>query len=345
MKAFSGAGIKFGIDIGSSQIRIYSGSKIVLQEASCAAIENDTGEVVGFGTDALIRMHSSQSGNYHLVWAIKNGIMTDYDITKEMLRYFINKATHQSVSRPNVMISVPCELSEVVRHALVDVVRHAGVQSVSLISAPIAAALGSGQILDLPDTILSVVIGKNLTDCGIYCCGGTVYEKSLAFGGHSIDLGICRFLQKKYHLMVVPEQAEQLKHEWASCISGGEQKVFTVRGRRLEDGVEIIIELTNHELALVMQENLMPVVKLIKDVLHYSTPEMAEDLIHNGMLLSGGSAQLPGIPQWISPQIGIPVFIPKEPETVVAIGCYQAIDNGKDLSLLINRGDKYYGGF
>ena len=89
----------------------------------------------------------------------------------------------------------------------------------------------------------------------------------------------------------------------------------------------------------------MPVVKLIKDVLHYSTPEMAEDLIHNGMLLSGGSAQLPGIPQWISSQIGIPVFIPKEPETVVAIGCYQAIDNGKDLSLLINRGDKYYGGF
>ena len=128
MKAFSGAGIKFGIDIGSSQIRIYSGSKIVLQEASCAAIENDTGEVVGFGTDALIRMHSSQSGNYHLVWAIKNGIMTDYDITKEMLRYFINKATHQSVSRRNVMISVPCEMSEVVRHARVEVVGHAGVQ-------------------------------------------------------------------------------------------------------------------------------------------------------------------------------------------------------------------------
>ena len=141
MKAFYGAGIKFGIDIGSFRIRICSGENIILEEASCAAVDDETGEIAGFGTDALIRIHSAQTGNCHLVWTIKNGIMTDYEITKEMLRYFINKATKKSVSRPNVMISIPCGLGSVVKHALIDAARHAGVQNVSLIASPAAAAI------------------------------------------------------------------------------------------------------------------------------------------------------------------------------------------------------------
>lgn len=344
MKAFYGAGIKFGIDIGSFRICICSGENIILEEASCAAVDDETGEIAGFGTDALIRIHSAQTGNCHLVWAIKNGIMTDYEITKEMLRYFINKATKKSVSRPNVMISIPCGLGSVVKHALIDAARHAGVQNVSLIAAPVAAAIGVGQVIDLPDTVLSVVIRENMTDCGMYACGGTVYEKSTSFGSHTVDLEICKFLEKKHHLMIIPEQAEQLKSEWASAVRGGEEKI-TVRGRRKEDGVEIIVEVGEHELEAVIQKAIMPVVKLIKDMFCHLTPEMADDLIHNGLLLTGDSMQLANFSEWISKQIGIPVFIPKEPENVVAIGCYKAIDRVGDLSLLVSRGDEYYGGF
>lgn len=344
MKAFYGAGIKFGIDIGSFRIRICSGENIILEEASCAAVDDETGEIAGFGTDALIRIHSAQTGNCHLVWAIKNGIMTDYEITKEMLRYFINKATKKSVSRPNVMISIPCGLGSVVKHALIDAARHAGVQNVSLIAAPVAAAIGVGQVIDLPDTVLSVVIGENMTDCGMYACGGTVCEKSASFGSHTVDLEICRFLEKKHHLMIIPEQAEQLKSEWASAVRGGEEKI-TIRGRRKEDGVEIIVEVGEHELEAVIQKAIMPVVKLIKDMFCHLTPEMADDLIHNGLLLTGDSMQLANFSEWISKQIGIPVFIPKEPENVVVIGCYKAIDRVGDLSLLVSRGDEYYGGF
>ena len=286
MKAFSGTGIKFGIDIGSSQVRIYSDSKIVLEESSCAAVDNATGEILGFGTDAIIRTHSSQAGSCRLEWAVKNGVMADYEMTKGMLRYFINKASRQSVNRPNVMISTSCEISSVVKHALVDAARHAGAQKVSLISSSAAAAVGAGLVLDLPDAVLSTVIGKDRTDCGIYCCGGVVYEKGIAFGGVTIDLEITQFLYDKYHLMIGENQAEQLKHEWVSVIHRRENRVFTVRGRRIEDGVEIIVELTDSELAPVMQRNLMPVVKLIKEVLRFSTPDMAEDLIRNGMLIS-----------------------------------------------------------
>ena len=119
-----------------------------------------------------------------------------------MLRYFINKAIRHSVSRPTVMMATPCEISSVVRHALVDALAHAGAQQIFLLSAPAAAAIGAGVIIDTPEAVLSTVIGKDVTDCGIYCAGGVVEEHGISFGGKTIDEGIRRFVQAKYHLMI-----------------------------------------------------------------------------------------------------------------------------------------------
>lgn len=342
MKAFSGVGIRLGIDIGSSQIRIYSDNKIILEEASCAAV-NGNGMILGFGTDAIVRSHSPDQ-KCHLEWTVKNGIMIDYEITKAMLRYFINKAIHHSVNRPTVMVSLPCEISSVVRHALVDALVHAGAQHVFLISAPAAAAVGSGVVPDLPGTVFSTVIGKDVTDCGIYCCGGVVQEKGISFGGRTIDEGICHFIQKKYNLTIGMDQAEKLKREWVSVMHASRNESFTVRGRRLADGVEVIIELTERTLSPVMQSILQPVVQLMKRVLRSATPEMAEDLIKSGMILAGGTAQLPGISDWISSQIGIPVFVAEDPEDVVAAGCYLSLNDIDRLPMIIESGKKYFGG-
>ena len=133
MKVFSGINDKLGIDMGSSQIRIYSDKRVILEEASCAALEDNSGKILGFGTDAIIRSHSS-SGDCRIEWTIRNGIMVDYEITKKMLRYFINKAIRHSVSRPTVMMATPCEISSVVRHALVDALAHAGAQHIFIVS-------------------------------------------------------------------------------------------------------------------------------------------------------------------------------------------------------------------
>lgn len=343
MKVFSGINDKLGIDMGSSQIRIYSDKKVILEEASCAALEDNSGKILGFGTDAIIRSHSSGE-DCRIEWTIRNGIMVDYEITKKMLRYFINKAIRHSVSRPTVMMATPCEISSVVRHALVDALAHAGAQQIFLLSAPVAAAIGAGVIIDTPEAVLSTVIGKDVTDCGIYCAGGVVEEHGISFGGKTIDEGIRRFVQAKYHLMIGMTQAEQLKREWISVVHTGESSTFTIRGRRIADGVEIILELTERNLSPIMQRILQPVVQLIKKVMRAATPEMAEDLLKNGMILSGGTAKLSGIDEWIASQIGVPVFVADEPENVVAKGCCLALGNAVRLPMLVESGEKYYGG-
>ena len=169
-------------------------------------------------------------------------------------------------------------------------------------------------------------------------------KKSVAFGGHNIDEEIYRFLQEDYNILVGMEQAERLKQEWISVVHTGENRTFTVRGRRMSDGVEIIIELAEHHLLPLMQRILLPVSRLIKNVLQKATPEIAEDLMKNGMVLSGGTAQLPGLSDWISAQIGIPVFVSDKPDCVVAKGCYLALSHMRELPLLVEAGEKYYGG-
>lgn len=332
-----------GVDMGSSQVRIYQRDKIILEEASTAVVDNISGQVLGFGTDALIRYHKEPENNT-LEWPVKNGVIADYDMTKSMLRFFLNKALHRSVSRPNLMVAIPAEISSVTRHALVDALMHAGAQGVYLIPSPAAAAIGAGRDMSVPSVMLSLVIGRDVSDVGIYSCGGIVAQEGIAFGGHNIDLGICRHIQDRYSMMIGLEQAEKLKSEVLSVTGTGSDSTFTVRGRRIGDGVEVVVELSVAEMSSVMQRIMHPVLHLIRRVMGRATPEMADDFLKNGMLLSGGSALLDGLRDWLSDELRIPVSIPADPASVVAQGCFKACMMDKEHSLLIENGDKYYGG-
>lgn len=340
---FSGISNYLGLDMGSSQVRIYQKDKIILSESSVAAVDSISGTVLGFGTDALIRFHSAP-GNYYLKFPVRNGVISDYDMTKAMLRFFVSKALHRSVSRPVVMAAIPSEISSVTRHALVDALVHAGAQSVYLIPSPAAAAIGSGMNLEIPSVSVSLVLGRDVSDAGIYSCGGIVSQIGASFGGHSIDLGICQHIQNKYNMFIGLDQAEKLKCEVLSLVRKTENHVFTVRGRRLTDGVEVVVEISVTEMASVMQHLMKPVVHLIKQLLHGATPEMADDLLKQGLLLSGGSARIDGISEWLSYELGIPVKVPPEPESIIAKGCYDACLLEHEHSMLIENGEKYYGG-
>jgi len=332
-----------GVDMGSSQVRIYQRDKIILEEASTAVVDNISGQVLGFGTDALIRYHKEPENNT-LEWPVKNGVIADYDMTKSMLRFFLNKALRRSVSRPSLMVAIPCQISSVTRHALVDALIHAGAQGVYLIPSPAAAAMGAGKDLSVPSAALSLVIGRDVSDIGIYGCGGILAQEGIPFGGHDIDLGICRHIQDRYSMMIGLEQAEKLKSEVLSLTGSGSGSAFTVRGRRLSDGVEVVVELSINEMSSVMQNIMQPVLLLIRRVMRRATPEMADDFLKSGMLLSGGSALLDGLRDWLSMELTMPVTIPEDPSAVIAKGCFAACMMDKDHSLLIENGDKYYGG-
>ena len=332
-----------GIDMGSSQVRIYQRDKVILEEASTVAVDNISGQVLGFGTEALIRYHKEPANNT-LEWPVKNGVIADYDMTKDMLRFFINKSLHRSVSRPNVTVAIPVEISSVTRHALVDALFHGGVQSVYLIPSPAAAALGAGKDLNVPSSTMSLVIGRDVSDLGVYGCGGIVVQEGMSFGGHDIDIGICRHILDRYSMMIGLTQAEKLKSEVLSLTSNDSDRSFTVRGRRIGDGVEVVVELSADEMSTVMQHIMQPVVHLIRQAMRRCTPEMADDFLKNGLLLSGGSALLDGLQDWLSLELGIPVSIPENPGSVVARGCYAACLMEKEHSLLIENGNKYYGG-
>lgn len=332
-----------GVDMGSSQVRIYQRDKIILEEASTAVVDNISGQVLGFGTDALIRYHKEPENNT-LEWPVKNGVIADYDMTKSMLRFFLNKALRRSVSRPSLMVAIPCQISSVTRHALVDALIHAGAQGVYLIPSPAAAAMGAGKDLSVPSAALSLVIGRDVSDIGIYGCGGILAQEGIPFGGHDIDIGICRHIQDRYSMMIGLEQAEKLKSEVLSLTGSGSGSAFTVRGRRLSDGVEVVVELSIDEMSSVMQNIMQPVLLLIRRVMRRATPEMADDFLKSGMLLSGGSALLDGLRDWLSMELTMPVTIPEDPSAVIAKGCFTACMMDKDHSLLIENGDKYYGG-
>ena len=332
-----------GVDMGSSQVRIYQRDKIILEEASTAVVDNISGQVLGFGTDALIRYHKEPENNT-LEWPVKNGVIADYDMTKSMLRFFLNKALRRSVSRPSLMVAIPCQISSVTRHALVDALIHAGAQGVYLIPSPAAAAMGAGKDLSVPSAALSLVIGRDVSDIGIYGCGGILAQEGISFGGHDIDIGICRHIQDRYSMMIGLEQAEKLKSEVLSLTGSGSGSAFTVRGRRLSDGVEVVVELSIDEMSSVMQNIMQPVLLLIRRVMRRATPEMADDFLKSGMLLSGGSALLDGLRDWLSMELTMPVTIPEDPSAVIAKGCFAACMMDKDHSLLIENGDKYYGG-
>lgn len=332
-----------GVDMGSSQVRIYQRDKIILEEASTAVVDNISGQVLGFGTDALIRYHKEPENNT-LEWPVKNGVIADYDMTKSMLRFFLNKALRRSVSRPSLMVAIPCQISSVTRHALVDALIHAGAQGVYLIPSPAAAAMGAGKDLSVPSAALSLVIGRDVSDIGIYGCGGILAQEGIPFGGHDIDIGICRHIQDRYSMMIGLEQAEKLKSEVLSLTGSGSGSAFTVRGRRLSDGVEVVVELSIDEMSSVMQNIMQPVLLLIRRVMRRATPEMADDFLKSGMFLSGGSALLDGLRDWLSMELTMPVTIPEDPSAVIAKGCFAACMMDKDHSLLIENGDKYYGG-
>lgn len=343
MKSFSKSVSRIGIDMGSSQTRIFSEGQLLLEEKTVVAVDNTNDDILGFGTDAIIHYHTEPQ-RVRLEWPVKNGAMIDYYYTRGILSYFLKKGLKHSLSRPEIVISIPSGLSSVARHALIDATMHAGAAKVYLVSSSAAAIFGQGISLGGSDVILSVVMGRDITDCGLFSCGGIVAQEQIAFGGNSINEEIQAYVRDSLKIVIGEEEAEVIKQSMVSIADPNAVKVFTIHGRRLVDGGAVAVEINTTALYQVIQTALMPVLESIERIIRRATPDMAEDLLRNGLLLSGGAAQLSGLNHWLSAQLGIPVVITKHSDLAVVIGCYRSFDKYRQFPDLIESGDKYYGG-
>ncbi len=328
MKVLSGSKSRVGIDLGSSQIRIFSAGHVVLQENSVVAVDKTDGSIAGFGSAALVCYHSDAL-RYRLEWPVVDGVITDYYIIKDMLHYFLEKAFHRAVSSPLVVISRPSSVSSVVRHALAEAVQHAGAQHAYLITSAAAAALGAGRKLSPDDVVLSVVMGRDVTDVGLFACGGAVAEGSIPFGGHSIDEGIRLYMMDRYRLIVGTQEAEAMKMNMAMPRGTEGYASLTVRGRRATDGVEYVVQMSSEEIFIMIHELLSPAVRLLKRIIRRAHPQMADDILKNGILFSGGMANLAGLSDWLAAEVGIEVHVPEDPDLAVAAGCAIAAERDK----------------
>lgn len=342
MRPFSELLNTLGIDLGSSSIHIYHRDRIVLSEASVVAEDPLTHQILGFGTNALIRYHQSP-GSVRLIRPIKHGVIDDYELAKALLVFFINKARKHAISKATIVVSTTSTISPVTRHALSDALLSSGAQKVYMIPSSAASAIGEGKDLTIPSASFSLVIGRDVTDAAIYSCGGVISKETLSWGGNQIDIGICQYLREKYNVMISKDAAERIKIDFMSYLSTKDED-FHVRGRRMNDGVEVVIPLTSKEMSLLMQKISHPVLVMIRNILQKVSPEMAGDLLKNGILLAGGTAKTKGISEWLQYETGLPVHVSKDVENVIAKGCYFALEQKENLSLIITEGDKVFGG-
>ena len=244
MKSFSRSANHIGIDMGSSQTRIFSENRLLLDERTVVAVDSKTNEMVGFGTDAIIRYHSNPQ-RIRLEWPIRNGAMVDYYYTKGILTYFLKKVLKQALARPEIVLSISSGLSSVARHALIDAVMHAGAQKAFLLPVAAAAALGQGIRLDTPDVVLSMNIGQDVTDCGMFSCGGVIAQEQVVFGGRTINEGIQAYMRESLQIIIGMDEAESIKQDMVSVVENGLDMTFAVHGRRVVDGVSVVMQMTS----------------------------------------------------------------------------------------------------
>lgn len=318
------------IDLGTVNTLVYiKGRGIVLNEPSVVAMQNDRREVLAVGEEAR-RMIGRTPGGIVAVRPLKDGVISDYDLTEVMLKYFMRK-TSQSFGpfglRAKLILCVPCGITEVERRAVEGAARSAGARDVILIDEPVAAALGAGLNITDARGCLIVDIGGGTTEIAVLSLGGIVLCKSLRVGGNHLDGAIAEYVKKQYNLIIGEMTAEQIKITLGSVYETAKEEKMTVRGRSAVTGLPAETVLCAAEVKEALAEPVNRILEAVRLLMEQTPPELSSDIIREGMVLSGGSAQLKGLNRLFAKEMGIPVRIAPDPMFCVAAGAGTALDD------------------
>lgn len=310
-----------GIDLGTASILVYiKGKGVVLKEPSVVAIDRDTDTIRAIGEEARL-MIGRTPGNIVAVRPLRQGVISNYSVTEQMIKYFIQKAVgKRSYKKPRISICVPSGATEVETKAVEDASFQAGAREVFIVEEPLAAAIGAGIDISKPCGNMVVDIGGGTTDIAVISLGATVESASVKVAGDDFDDAIVRYMRKKHNLLVGERTAEEIKIGIGTCFKKTEVKKMEVRGRNLVTGLPKIIEVTSEEVEEALREATTQIVEAIHGVLENTPPELSADIAVRGIVLTGGGCLLDGLEELIESKTGINTMTAEDPMTAVAIG-------------------------
>lgn len=310
-----------GIDLGTATVLVYiKGKGIVLKEPSVVAINTNNGKVLAVGEEAR-NMIGRTPGHIVAVRPLRDGVISDFNVTEKMLDAFIKKAVaNKRVRAGKIMICVPSQATEVEKRAVTDAARSAGAKDALLIEEPLAAAIGAGLDITIPDGSMIVDIGGGTCDVAVISLGGIVARKSIKVAGDKFDEAIIKYIKSKYKIMIGEKTAEYIKVEIGSAYNCGEEKVTNIKGRNLVTGLPDEITINSEEIREALKETVNLIVDAVKVVLEKTPPELASDIVEKGILMTGGGALLSGLDKLIEVKTGVTVNIAENSVEAVAEG-------------------------
>lgn len=316
------------IDLGTANTLIYvKGRGIVCNEPSIVTVQRDTNKVLAVGHEAK-KMLGRTPGNILTIRPMKDGVIADFDITGEMLRYFIAKVhNRKSFISPRIIIGVPSGITQVEQRAVRDAAETSGAREVYLIGEPMAAAIGVGLPITEPSGNMIVDIGGGTTDVAVISLYGIVYSKAVRVGGDKMDESIINYIKRKYNLLVGERTAELIKMEIGSAYRvDNDERSMEVKGRDLVSGIPKTLILDEDEAREALREPVTAIVNTIKLALENTPPELSADIVDRGIVLAGGGALLRGIDLLLREETGLPIILAEDPLAAVVIGVGKALD-------------------
>lgn len=319
---------EIGIDLGTANILIYSKAKgIVLNEPSIVAIDTYTQQVISVGKEAK-EMVGKTPQNIISVRPLQSGVIADYDITTQMLKAFLKKASKKvgyAMRKPTVIICTPSGSTSVERRAIHNAITNYGAKEVHLIEEPVAAAIGAGLPVEEPIANVVVDIGGGTSEIGIISFGGVVSSYAVRIGGDNFDHDIIQYIRKKHNILIGERTAENIKMEIAYSHPNHTEETMQIRGRDLVTGLPKTITISSKEIYEAIKVSLGKILDGIRSTLENCPPELSGDIVERGIVLTGGGALLKGIKEWLATEINVPVHIAPEPLESVAIGTGKAL--------------------
>ena len=329
-----------GIDLGTANTLVLVKDKgIIINEPSVVAVQREKygkQKILAVGHEAK-EMVGKTPGDIEAIRPMRDGVIADFDMTEKMIRYFIEK-THRRKSflRPRIIISVPYGLTQVERKAVRESALSAGAREVFLIEEPMAAAIGANLPVREPQGNLVVDIGGGTTEIGVVSLGGLVISKSIRTAGDKIDMSIVNYIKEKYTLLIGERAGEDIKISVGSAIQLPEELSIVVKGRDQISGLLSRVELTSEDVREAMREPLKEIADALKTVLEMMPPDLAGDIVENGIVLTGGGALIRGLDKYLSDIVKLPVFVADDPLLAVARGTGKALEEIKFLQQLVN---------
>ncbi len=312
------------IDLGTANtIVLVKGKGIVINEPSVVAVQvgkSGKKKLLAVGKEAK-EMLGKTPGGIEAIRPLKEGVIADFEITERMIKYFIQKShSRNSFIRPRVLICIPYGLTQVERKAVKESAMNAGARDVILVEEPKAAAIGAGLPIQDPKGNMVVDIGGGTTEIGVISLGGLVRSKSIRVGGDKFDTAIVDYVKKKFNLLIGERTAEEIKIEIGTAIVPEKEMKMSVKGRDQVTGLLKKIEISSKEIREAITEPLREIAGAVKEILEVMPPDLAGDIVENGIVLTGGGSLIRGLDSYLSKIVKLPVFVSEEPLLAVAKG-------------------------